>query len=169
MNTLAIRSLRWFTPIAALVLAACAPAPIYKATPTTLNVIPMQVAHSPEQYKGEVIWGGSVIGVRNFPDHTEVEVLAYPLDSSQRPQTNAQPQGRFLAIYGGYIEALNYPSGSLVTVSGGLNGSRSDSVDQAAYVYPLVSVAQSHRWTAAEMRAGHPDIHFGVGVGVGIR
>jgi outer membrane lipoprotein len=163
-----IRSLRWLTPIAALMLAACAPAPIYKATPGTLNVIPMQVAHSPEQYKGEVIWGGNVIGVRNFPDHTEVEVLAYPLDSSQRPQTNAQPQGRFIAIYTGYVEALNYPPGSLLTISGQLNGSRSDNVDQAAYVYPLVTVGQSHRWTDAEMRAGHTDFHFGVGVGVGI-
>jgi outer membrane lipoprotein len=166
----ALGPLRWLALPIALALAACAPAPIYQATPGTLNVIPMQVAHSPEQYtKGGVIWGGSVIGVRNFPDHTEVEILAYSLDSSQRPQTNRQAQGRFIAIYAGYVEALNYPPGSLVTLSGQLNGSRSDSVDQAAYVYPLVNVTQSHRWTAAELRAGHPDIHFGVGVGVGIR
>jgi outer membrane lipoprotein len=159
----------WLVLPAALALAACAPKPIYPVTPGTLNVIPMQVAHSPEQYaKGEVIWGGSVIEVRNFPDHTEVEMLGYPLDSSQRPQANGQAQGRFIAIYAGYVEALNFPPGSLVTISGQLNSARSDNVDQAAYVYPLVNVAQSHRWTAAEMRAGHPDIHFGVGVGVGI-
>jgi outer membrane lipoprotein len=170
MTIRTVRSLRWFAPIAALALAACAPAPIYKVSPGTLNVIPMQVAHSPEQYaKGEVIWGGSVINVRNFPDHTEIEILGYPLDSSQRPQTKGQAIGRFVAVFPGYIEPINYPGGSLVTVSGELNGSRSDSVDQAAYVYPLVSVAQSHLWTDAEMRAGHPDIHFGVGVGVGIR
>ncbi|QRN52537.1 Slp family lipoprotein [Dyella caseinilytica] len=163
------RPLRWLAVPVALALTACAPAPIYQVTPGTVNVIPMQVAHSPEQFaKGDVIWGGSVIDVRNFPDHTEVEMLAYPLDSSQRPQTNAQAQGRYIAIYTGYVEALNFPPGGLVTISGQLNGSRSDSVDQATYVYPLVNVTQSHRWTAAELRAGHPDIHFGVGVGVGI-
>lgn len=163
------RPLRWLAVPVVLALAACAPAPIYKVAPGSVNVPPAQVAHAPEHYaNGAVIWGGSVVDVRNFPDHTEIEILAYPLDSSQRPQPNAQGLGRFIGIYPGYIEAFNYPNGSLVTVSGQLNGSRSGLVDQAAYVYPLVNVSQFHRWTAAELRAGHPDIHFGVGVGVGI-
>lgn len=166
----AFRPLRWLAPMLMLGIAACAPAPIYKAAPGTVAVIPAQVAQSPEQYaKANVIWGGSVISVRNFPDHTEVEVLAYPLDASQRPQPNAQGAGRFIAIYAGYVESFNYPTGSLVTISGQIDGSRTGAVDQAAYVYPLVNVGQSHLWTAAELRAGHPDIHFGVGVGVGIR
>jgi outer membrane lipoprotein len=156
-------------PVTALALAACAPAPIYKATPGTLTVLPSQVAVSPEQYShGDVIWGGSVIAVRNFPDHSEIEILAFPLDSSQRPLVNAQAAGRFIATFPGYLEPFNYPGGALVTVSGQVNGSRSGTVDQAAYVYPLVSVVQSHVWTPAEMQQGHPDIHFGVGVGVGI-
>jgi outer membrane lipoprotein len=167
---ISFRSLRWLVPLVALTLSACAPAPIYKVAPGTITALPAQVAQSPEQFgKGEVIWGGSVISVRNFPDHSEVEILAYPLDSSQRPQPNAHASGRFIAMYPGYIEPFNYPGGALITISGQLNGSRSGMVDQAAYVYPLVGVAQSHVWTAAEMRQGHPDIHFGVGVGVGIR
>jgi outer membrane lipoprotein len=163
------RPLCWFVPLVAWALTGCAPAPIYKATPGTLAATPAQVAQSPEPYaQGDVIWGGSVIDVRNFPDHTEIEILAYPLDSSQRPLTSAAAAGRFIAVYAGYVESFNYPGGSLVTISGALDGSRRANVDQAAYVYPMVKVAQSHRWTAAEMRAGHPDIHFGVGVGVGI-
>jgi outer membrane lipoprotein len=157
-------------PIAALTLAACAPAPIYQIAPGTVAVLPSQVAVSPQNYgKGNVIWGGSVIAVRNFPDYSEIEILAYPLDSSQRPLANAQPAGRFIALFPGYVEPFNFPIGASITISGQLNGSRSGMVDQAAYVYPLVSVSQSHVWTPAEMRQGHPDIHFGVGVGVGIR
>jgi outer membrane lipoprotein len=164
------RWLRCIAPLFALSLAACAPAPIYKPAPGTLAVLPAQVAQSPGQFgNGQVIWGGSVIDVRNFPDHSEVEILAYPLDSSQRPRPNTQAAGRFIAIFPGYIEAFNFPGGSLVTVSGQLNGNRAGMVDQAAYVYPLVDIAQSHVWTAAEMRQGHPDIHFGVGVAGGIR
>jgi outer membrane lipoprotein len=157
-------------PAAVLALAACAPAPIYQVAPGTVAALPAQVAVSPENYgKGNVVWGGSVIAVRNFPDHSEIEVLAYPLDSSQRPLANAQPAGRFIAVFPGYVESFNFPGGALITLSGQLNGSRSGMVDQAAYVYPLVSVSQSHVWTPAQMRQGHPDIHFGVGVGVGIR
>ncbi|HTV85854.1 MAG TPA: Slp family lipoprotein [Dyella sp.] len=164
------RPLRWTASLLALTLSACAPAPIYKPAPGTLTALPAQVAQSPQPYgHGQVIWGGSVIGVRNFSDHSEVEILAYPLDSSQRPQPDAHAAGRFIAIYPGYLEAFNYPGGSLITVSGQLNGIRSGMVDQAAYVYPLVNVAQSHVWTPAQMRQGHPDIHFGVGVAGGIR
>jgi outer membrane lipoprotein len=165
-----LRAWHVLIPAAALALAACAPAPIYHVAPGTVAALPSQVAVSPENYgKGNVIWGGSVIAVRNFPDHSEIEILAYPLDSSQRPQVNAQAAGRFMAIFPGYVEPFNFPGGALITISGQLSGSRSDMVDQAAYVYPLVSVSQSHVWTPAEMRQGHPDIHFGVGVGVGIR
>jgi outer membrane lipoprotein len=133
MNTrIPPRPLRWFAPLAVLALAACAPAPIYKVAAGTLNVIPMQVAHSPEQFNhGDVIWGGSVINVRNFPDHSEIEMLAFPLDASQRPQTKLSAIGRFIAVFPGYIEPINYPGGSLVTVMGQLNGTRSDAVDQA--------------------------------------
>lgn len=156
-------------PLSLLLLAACAPAPIYKTAPGAITAAPAAVAQAPQQYgNGTVIWGGSVVGVHNFPDHTEMEVLAYPLDSSQRPKPNAQGLGRFIAIVPGYLEAFNYPNGALVTVSGQLSGSRSGSVDQAPYTYPLVTVAQSHRWTPDELRQGHPAIHFGVGVGVGI-
>jgi len=162
-------ALRSCLPLALLLLSACAPAPIYKAAPGTVTVVPAQVAQAPAQYANStVIWGGSVVSVRNFPDHTEMEVLAYPLDSSQRPQPNAQGLGRFIAIFPGYLESFNYPNGSLVTLTGQLSGSRASSVDQAAYVYPLVNVANSHLWTADELRQGHPNVSFGVGVGVGI-
>jgi outer membrane lipoprotein len=174
MRVMTLRTLfrAWhvWIPAAALALAGCAPAPIYQAAPGTVAALPSQVAVSPENYgSGHVIWGGSVIAVRNFPDHSEIEILAFPLDSSQRPLANAQAAGRFMAVFPGYVEPFNFPGGALITISGQLNGSRSGMVDQAAYVYPLVTVAQSHVWTPAEMRQGHPDIHFGVGVGVGIR
>jgi outer membrane lipoprotein len=163
-------ALRPLAPLSLLLLAACAPAPIYKTAPgAAITAAPVAVAHAPEQYgNGTVIWGGSVVNVHNFPDHTEMEILAYPLDSSQRPKPNAQGLGRFIAVFPGYLEAFNYPNGALVTLTGQLNGSRAGTVDQAAYTYPVVNVAQSHRWTADELRKGHPNISFGVGVGVGI-
>lgn len=152
-----------------LLLAACAPAPIYQTPPGAVAATPMQVAQTPERYaRGKVIWGGSVVSVKNLPGDTEIEVLAFPLDSSQRPRLNGTAAGRFIAVLPGYVEPLNYPPGSPITVSGTLNGSRAGSVGQAGYVFPLVKVVQSHHWTAEEMRQGHNNVHFGLGVGVGI-
>jgi outer membrane lipoprotein len=151
----------------AVALAGCAPAPIYKPTANNVAVPPAQVAREPERYgSADVIWGGRIVNVRNFADHSEIEVLAYPLDGSQRPKANDTGNGRFIAAMPGYVESLDYPSGALVTIAGRLNGTRTGNVGQAQYTFPLVSVNQSHVWTAKEMSGGHPNVSFGVGVGV---
>jgi len=154
-----------------LALAACAPAPIYKPSPTTVAVAPNMVAQTPERYtNADVIWGGRVVEVRNLADRSEIEIVGYPLDSSQRPKVEDNGGwGRFVAVMPGYVESFNYPSGSLITLAGRVTGTRASTVGQAAYVFPLVSVAQSHVWTAAEMQSGKSNVSFGLGLGVGIR
>lgn len=152
-----------------LALCACTPAPIYKNVPGAVAAGPAQVAQSPERYAGNaVVWGGRIVQVTNLADHSEIELLAYPLDSSQRPKANDSGNGRFVAVLHGYAEPLDYPAGALMTISGKLDGSRSGKVGEADYVFPLVSVGQSHVWTADEMRRGRSNIQFGLGLGVGI-
>jgi len=152
-----------------LTMVGCAPAPIYKPSAQATIATPTQVAQSPERYVGgDVIWGGRIVQVNNFSDHSEIELLAYPLDGSQRPKATDSGNGRFIAVLPGYAEPLDYPAGALMTVSGKLNGSRAGKVGEANYVFPLVTAAQSHVWTAEEMNKGRNNIRFGVGVGVGI-
>ncbi|WP_297902711.1 Slp family lipoprotein [Metallibacterium sp.] len=154
---------------AALLLAACAPAPIFKPGSNIANVPPETVAQAPERYIGRaVIWGGQVVAVQNMPDTTEVQILGYPLDSSQRPLPNSPAGGRFIAIMKGYVEPLNYPAGALVTLTGHVEGVRVGSVGDASYAFPLVRVDAVHVWTAAELRSDKPHFSFGLGVGVGI-
>lgn len=148
------------------VLAACAPAPIYKPGPSSVAATPQQVATSPQNFRGlQVVWGGSVVSVHNFPDHSEIEILAYPLDSSQRPLLQQPAIGRFIATVPGFVEPMNYPPGALVTLRGTLDGARSGQVGDANYTFALVHSDAMHRWTAEEMRQGHPNISIGVGVG----
>lgn len=161
--------IRTLSPLLLLALAACAPAPIYKAAPGAISAAPLQVSQSPERYaNAQVIWGGRIVGVRNLPSSSEIQVLAYPLDSSQRPKLKDNGSGRFIAVVQGYAEPMNYPAGAPITISGRLSGSRAGTVGEADYVFPLVSVDQAHVWTAKEMEQGHNNVHFGVGVGVGL-
>ncbi len=162
-------SIRLALPAVLLVLAACAPAPIYKNASATIPPTPSQVSQAPERYSNsDVIWGGRIVTVNVFTDHSEIELLAYPLDSSQRPRANDSGSGRFIAVLQGYAEPLSYPAGALMTVNGKLNGSRAGKVGEASYIFPLLTVTQSHVWTAAEMDKGRNNVHFGLGVGVGI-
>ena len=157
-------------PASLALLTACAPAPIYQNTTGMTAATPSQVVKTPERFiNSNVVWGGRIVQVSNFSDHSEVELLAYPLDSSQRPKANDSGNGRFIAVMQGYVEPIDYPPGALMTVSGKLNGSRSGQVGQANYVFPLINVAQSHVWTPTEMSKGRNNFHFGLGVGVGIR
>jgi outer membrane lipoprotein len=151
----------------AAAIAACAPAPIYKTGgPSSVVATPQQVATSPGNFHNlEVVWGGQVISVQNFADHSEIEILAYPLDSSQRPRLKQPAIGRFIAVVPGFVEPMNYPAGSLVTLRGTLDGARSGEVGQASYTFALVHSNAMHRWTPDEMRQGHPNVSIGVGVG----
>lgn len=156
--------------LACAAFAACAPAPLYRPDPASVTATPEQVASSPANFRDlQVVWGGRVVWVHNFADHSELEILAYPLDGSQRPRLGKPALGRFIVLVRGFVEPLNYPEGSLVTVQGTLGGARQGKVGAAAYTFALVHEDAMHRWTAEEMRAGHPNVSFGVGVGGVIR
>lgn len=160
---------RLLAPLTLLALAACAPAPIYKTSPNLVSAVPFQVARTPERYaNGNVIWGGRIVAVHNLADRSEIEVLAFPLDRSQRPQVGDSGNGRFIAVMHGFVEPMDYPEGALMTLTGTLAGSRAGKVGEADYVFPLVTVDQAHRWTQQELQSGRSNVHFGIGVGVGI-
>src|SRR5690242_4361842 len=149
-------------------IAACAPAPIYKTNASFVAATPQQVATSPNNFSEmQTVWGGQVIGVNNFKDHTEIRIMGYPLDGSQRPRMKEPAIGRFIAVVPGFLDPMNYPDGSLMTVSGHIQGTQTYPVGNATYLYPVLLVHDGHlhRWTPEEMRQGHPNISFGVGVG----
>lgn len=151
---------------------ACTPPPIYRTGPSIVHATPEQMAESPNKFpEARVIWGGEVIGVKNLPNRTRIEILSYPLDSSQRPRFKEPATGRFIAELPGFLDPMNYPKGSPVTVRGQFTGTQAELVGDARYIYPMVFVRNGdlHRWTPEEMRKGHPNISFGVGVGVGGR
>lgn len=156
-----------------LMLAACAPAPLYKTGPAVSNATPTQVAAAPGNYTAaQVVWGGRIIHVENLQATTRVEILAHPLDSSQRPRLDASAGGRFIAEVPGFLDPMNYPEGTPVTVIGQIAGTQDGRVGEAAYVFPLVQLASTgnlHRWSAEEMRQGRSNFSFGFGVGIGTR
>lgn len=150
-----------------IMLSACAPAPIYRTGASVVVAAPQEVVAAPGNFhSAEIVSGGRVVSVHNLENQTEIEILGYPLDSSQRPRMDQSPYGRFIAIVPGFVEPMNYPGGSLVTLRGTVLGSRQGDVGNASYDFPLVRSLEMHRWTPEEMRQGHPNISFGVGVGV---
>ena len=155
-----------FLSIASTLLAGgCAtPYDIGSADP---RVTPREAAQNvPGMLNHNVAWGGMIAATKNLKDKTELEVVGYPLDSANRPDYDAAPTGRFLAIQPGYLEAADYAPGRLITVVGIVTETRIGTVDEAKYVYPVVSANKVQLWPRSSGGRNEPSIHFGIGIGI---
>src|SRR5690625_692494 len=101
---------RWLFPVLCLgLLVACATGPRYDLANVNTELTPAEAVQAIERYRGEsVVWGGRIIQTHNLPEQTRLEVLAYPLDSNQRPRLQSAARGRFLIDYPGYLERADF-------------------------------------------------------------
>lgn len=145
-------------------LAGCAAGPRFDTAGIDTGTTPRRAVAEAERLAGQrVLWGGMVIETTNLAERTRLEVLGYPLDASQRPDTDAEPLGRFLVTRSGYLESVDYRTGRLVTVVGPVTGVRDGRVGEAPYRYPVVGAERIHLWPA-RYGPGATRVHFGVGV-----
>lgn len=152
--------------LATLLFAGCAKDRYFNLQDVDTALTPAQAAARAEVAKGhKVQWGGVIVSSRNLQDATQLEVLAYPLDRSGRPDTGAMPLGRFLALDKGYLETVDYAPGREVTVVGPFTGVRAGKVGEAQYTYPVVSIEQLRLWPRERPQAS-PRVNFGIGIGV---
>ena len=150
--------------LCATLLAGCATAPPFPAPPELRAPAPYRALEQFDRWiDAEVFWGGMIIEVRNFARHTEVEILAFPLDRKQRPMPSAPDQGRFVAILAGFADPATLPQGRFVTRTGRITGDRRGSLRGREYTWPEVDVAQLHLWRRDFRTA---DQRWSIGVGV---
>jgi len=153
--------LRALALLAAIFLTACATSPKFDVTGVDITITPDKAVSEILALQGEpVLWGGVVINSTNFKDSTQVEILAYPLNSNQRPNREEKPLGRFLAVQTGYLETTDYAPGRLITVRGTLAEKRKGRIGEAEYIYPVVSNSQLYLWSGSS----ESQIQFGFGL-----
>ncbi|EMG36915.1 starvation-inducible outer membrane lipoprotein [Desulfocurvibacter africanus PCS] len=158
--------------VAALVLSSCGsrlPKDM-RITPTTL-ADPLQVAERPGAYTNStVLWGGRIVSLRPGREGTELEVLQFELNSSDRPESSQRTGGRFLVRTPAFLDPALYAPGREVTVAGTLEGSETRPVGERPYVYPVVASNDVYLWPErAPYRDPYydpwgPRFYFGYGV-----
>lgn len=146
-------------------LAGCASGPRYDTSQVDPGLTPAKVTAAPEAHTGaRVVWGGIIVTTRNMPDYTEMEVLSYPLDSTQRPRVSGDEQGRFLVRTPRYLEAIDYAPGRRITLSGSVGKTVEGKVGEAPYTFPVVQADDLYLWSRDGRAPDSPQIHFGIGV-----
>jgi outer membrane lipoprotein len=145
-------------------LEGCASTPVFDSSEVVKSLTPQSVIAEPVDSRGKTaLWGGTILDTRNLKDSTRIEVLAYPLDSSQRPVLGSKPLGRFIIQQQGYLEPATYSQGRLISVIGSVGKSQSGNVGDSAYTYPVLNTEQLHLWSpeSGQSRTG---FSFGIGI-----
>jgi outer membrane lipoprotein len=103
------------------------------------------VFKDPEVYKGKnVLWSGVIISSVNLKEGTIIEVVQKPADRRGKPKDVDESEGRFLALYPGYLDVAIYNGGRKVTVAGEVQGKRIQRLGEIDYTYPLISAKEIH-------------------------
>ena len=107
-----------------------------------------EVIQDPDAYQGKIVLlGGVIIGAKNQREGTLIEVLRTATDMNGRPKDVDRSEGRFLALYDGYLDVAIYAQGREVTVAGEIMGKRVLPLDEIEYTYPVISVKEIHLWS----------------------
>ncbi|MEH6453605.1 MAG: Slp family lipoprotein [Psychromonas sp.] len=147
-----------------LLLTACSSSTIFETQNINMNTTPQQLTSDTDFTEGtQVLWGGVIVSSENLKQVTQFEVLAYPLDSDQRPDTDQTAVGRFIATKQGYLEINEYQQGKQISISGTLQELRTGSIGETTYTYPVITINQLHLWQKKVVN-NEPQFRFGVGV-----
>ncbi len=111
------------------------------------------VKQNPDQYQKQVvIWGGEIVKTTNVEEGTRIEILKKPLDFELKPKYGDNSEGRFIALYDGYLDSAIYERGRAITVGGEIAGTITSPIDRIQYTYPVVAAEEIHLWS--ETRRG---------------
>ena len=156
---------RMVSLVLATALSGCATSPAFTELPPASAPPVNRVAEATQQWLDHpVVWGGMIMEVRNYERHSEIELLAYPLDDKQRPMLELADQGRFIAVLPGYVEGQDYPEGRFLSLIGRVTGDRRGALRGSTYVWPEVDVDRLHLWPR-DFRSGSK---WRIGIGVGV-
>jgi len=148
-----------------MLLGGCAGSPDYANYGAEAALTPQRVSARPQLGVGkQVLWGGVIMKTVNLKDRTQIEVLAFPLNSRERPNIDQPPLGRFIFEKRGYLEPANYASQRQITVLGTVTGTLPGQVGESDYNYPLVTPRQHTLWPYDRGYTGS-NIRFGIGRG----
>jgi outer membrane lipoprotein len=105
----------------------------------------------PLAYQGRVVLlGGVIVNTVNKEEGTLLEVYQTSLDREGRPRDTDRSEGRFLALYEGFLDSEIYKKGREVTIAGTVQGERVQPLGEIEYRYPYLLVKELHLWEEEE-------------------
>ena len=148
------------------VIQGCASKPVFETENVDQALTPKAVIEQIETFTGQkVLWGGTILDLKNLETQTQIELLAYPLSASDRPLLDQDPIGRFIVKQAGFLEPTRYVQGRWLTILGEVEGLDLGKVGDTTYQYPVIRAQQIHLWPRpGESTRGR--VQFGIGISI---
>lgn len=93
-----------------------------------------------------VRWGGRVVAVENFADHSCFKILSVRMGSSHRPQAEDQSDGRFIACRAGFYDPEVFKAEREVTITGRIEAIQTGRIGEMDYRYPRIAAEVIYLW-----------------------
>ena len=120
-----------------------------------------EIIVDPEVYKGKVVLlSGVILDSKNTNEGTLIEMLQKPADIEGRPKAVDESDGRFLALYDGYLDVAIYRRGREAIVAGEVRGKRALPLGEIVYTYPLISIKEIHLFKVRKEERIYPYPHW---------
>jgi len=146
-----------------LSLTACASSPL-KLEGVNRTVTPAMISEDHPYTNTRVVWGGMIVKTQPLQQMTQIEVLAFPVDSNGEPDRQTTSQGRFVIQHQGFLEPADFAPGRWVSVVGTIGQPQMGTVGKASYRFPLIQPEQLYLWPLASSSNTQTFFHFGIGV-----
>lgn len=145
-------------------LMGCASTPVFDTTEVNTELSPKTVLEAPAENLGRTaLWGGTILDIQNLKDSTHIEILAYPLDSAQRPNLDNTPIGRFIVRYQDFLDPASYSQGQSISVLGKVAKNQDATIGESSYLYPVIDAKQVQLWSEKKKK-NQGNFSFGIGI-----
>jgi outer membrane lipoprotein len=147
------RRVLFLSAVGALALGGCATIP----QPLQGNYPPVSLdAARSGTASARVRWGGKIIETQPREQQTCFFVLAEPLDSQARPESDGDSLGRFVACKQGFYDPEVFAKGRELTVTGTLDGTLQHKIGEFDYTYPKVEADNVYLWPRRPLYVQRP-------------
>ena len=110
-----------------------------------------QIYQDSNQYIGkDILVGGVIAEIRNYPQKTEIEIMQKPLDNNDIPMKSVYSGNMFLARYDGYLDRLLFAPGRLMTIGGTVIEKRAKKGYGRSGIHPVIKIQFYRLWPPQE-------------------
>ncbi len=137
-----------FIILLTFILTSCAPVLRYDLMKSgILDVPPSAIKDNPEVYRDRLfILGGIIVDTKVTEEGTLIEAIYVPVDSYGYLKGVGPSDGRYLALYEGFLDPLIFRKDREITLAGEFIENRRGRIGEMDYVYPLFRIKELYLW-----------------------